>query len=197
MCDVLVSLSHFGYAPPAEVFDVFVRHITEKADELPAGRTQELSEALMELVPAYLGAGDGHKEYEELQMRLREVQVPAKVLMHRVPRKSVRGPRRAGGGPSGAGGGRGGRGDAGGGGPGDAAGGGGAESSASEAAAGPGSGSSASGGAAAPSSGSAGSPLDSGRGAGAAPEGGGGGGGPEVRAIYRQDEQSKPQLQTA
>jgi hypothetical protein len=76
MCDVLVALSRLGYAPPPDVFSSFVHHVTVRADELTPGATANLSGALMQLMPGYMvGSGDGHSEYDALQMRLRERQV--------------------------------------------------------------------------------------------------------------------------
>ena len=86
MCDVIVALGRFGYRPPADVFDTFVRHITDHAHELSPAQTSALSDALTELVPGYLGGGaDGHRQYDELQMRLRAVEVPARVLLRAIP----------------------------------------------------------------------------------------------------------------
>ncbi|KAG1674387.1 hypothetical protein FOA52_012913 [Chlamydomonas sp. UWO 241] len=85
MCDVLVALSQLGYAPPPDVFSSLVAHVTVRADELPPDATASLSGALMQLMPGYIGSGDGHSEYDALQMRLREQQVPARVVLHPVP----------------------------------------------------------------------------------------------------------------
>ena len=86
MCDVIVALGRFGYRPPADVFDTFVRHITDHAHELSPTQTSALSDALTELVPGYLGGGaDGHRQYDELQMQLRAVEVPARVLLRAIP----------------------------------------------------------------------------------------------------------------
>lgn len=67
------------------MFDALVQHVTANADTLPAERTAELSDALMALVPGYLGGADGHEQYQALQMRLRAVEVPARVVSHAVP----------------------------------------------------------------------------------------------------------------
>jgi len=82
MCDVLVALSAVRYAPPPDVFGVLMARVTARADELSPAQADELSGALTSLVPGYLGASDGHSEYEALQLALRREQMPAAVLLH-------------------------------------------------------------------------------------------------------------------
>ena len=94
MCDVVIALSRFGYRPPADVFDTFVRHISDHTHELDSESTLALSDALTSIVPGYLisggggSGGDGHSEYHELQMRLRSVEMPRRVLLRSVPLES-------------------------------------------------------------------------------------------------------------
>jgi hypothetical protein len=95
MAAILVTLARYGYRPPAEVFDAFVKHVSDRADELSPPCTAALSEALTHMVPGYLLASgaapeDGHLEYERLQMRLRRLEVPARIVSQPVPAAALR-----------------------------------------------------------------------------------------------------------
>eukprot|EP00798_Chlamydomonas_sp_ICE-L_P005837 gene5837-6121_t len=85
MGDIIMALAKIGYRPPANVLDGFVHHLSINIHELPVASTNAIAEALTVIVPNYLGLGDGHEEYQALQMKLRVHQIPAAVLLQPVP----------------------------------------------------------------------------------------------------------------
>lgn len=81
MARILIALCKFNYRPPAEVFDLFVQHVSSRSETLAPALTNQLSDSLTTLVSSYILDGpDGHLHYQDVQMRLRRKEVPMRVI---------------------------------------------------------------------------------------------------------------------
>ena len=89
MARILIALCKFNYRPPADVFDLFVQHVSSRSESLPPSLTDPLSDSLTDMVSSYLlDGGDGHEGYQEVQMKLRSREVPMRVMSQDYPAES-------------------------------------------------------------------------------------------------------------